>query len=133
MGGMNLTRLCFVSLLALVMHVPFAHSQTPLRPPAVPLVAHDPYFSVWSFADELNRDWPKHWTGQVNAMTALIRVDGKPYVLMGNPRIEGIEPLPQKSVQVLPTRTIYTFAGAGVEVTLTFLTPALPNDLDVLS
>ena len=28
---------------------------------------------------------------------------------------------------MLPTRTIYTFAGAGVAVTLTFLTPALPG------
>src|SRR5258706_8022372 len=73
----------------------------PIRPPAVPLVAHDPYFSVWSFNDKLNADWPRHWTGAVNAMTAIIRIDGKPYVLMGNPRLEGIEPLPQKHVQVL--------------------------------
>ena len=30
---------------------------------------------------------------------------------------------------VLPTRTIYTFTGAGVELTLTFMTPALPEDI----
>jgi hypothetical protein len=105
----------------------------PVRPAAVPLVTHDPYFSVWSFSDKLNADWPRHWTGAVNAMTAIIRVDGKAYVLMGNPKIEGIKPLEQKSVEVLPTRTIYTFAGAGVDVTMTFLTPALPSELDVLS
>ncbi|MDB5319255.1 MAG: glutaminase [Phycisphaerales bacterium] len=108
----------------------------PIRPPAVPLVAHDPYFSVWSFNDKLNADWPHHWTGAINAMTAIIRIDGKPYVLMGNPRLPGVEPLRQQQVHVHPTRTIYTFAGAapaGVDVTLTFLTPALPSDLDVLS
>jgi hypothetical protein len=108
----------------------------PIRPPAVPLVTHDPYFSVWSFSDKLNADWPHHWTGAVNAMTAMIRIDGKPYVLMGNPKLAGVEPLPQQQVQVLPTRTIYTFAGtgaAGVQVSMTFLTPALPSDLDVLS
>ena len=42
-------------------------------------------------------------------------------------------PLPQTKVEVLPTRTIYEFAGAGVKLGLTFLTPALPDDLDVLS
>ena len=41
--------------------------------------------------------------------------------------------LPQTSVDVLPTRTIYTFANAQIHVTLTFMTPALPSDLDLLS
>jgi hypothetical protein len=41
--------------------------------------------------------------------------------------------LPQTALEVLPTRTIYHFSGAGVEFTLTFLTPALPFDLEVLS
>src|SRR4051794_11140363 len=104
-----------------------------LRPPAVPLVTHDPYFSVWSFSDHLNTDWPKHWTGAINGMTAILRVDGKGYTLMGNPRVEGLTAMTQRSVEVLPTRTIYQFEGAGVGVTLTFLTPALPMDLDVLS
>jgi hypothetical protein len=39
----------------------------------------------------------------------------------------------QKSVQVLPTRTLYQFEAAGVTLNLTFLTPALPFDLDALS
>ena len=34
---------------------------------------------------------------------------------------------------VLPTRTIYEFIGGGVALRLTFMTPALPDDLDVLS
>ena len=39
----------------------------------------------------------------------------------------------QTSLSVLPTRTIYTFEGAGVALTLTFTTAALPEDIDVLS
>ena len=39
----------------------------------------------------------------------------------------------QISVEVLPTRTIYQFDEAGVHLTLTFTTPALLDDLDILS
>ena len=102
-----------------------------MRPPAVPLVTHDPYFSIWSMADRLNEEGTKHWTGKPNTLTAAIRVDGRTWQVMG--RDNGTTALPQTSVEVLPTRTIYTFAGAGIRLDLTFLTPALPDDLDVLS
>jgi hypothetical protein len=102
------------------------------RPPAVPLVTIDPYFSVWSLADRLNEDATRHWTGTPQSLTSLIRLDGKAYRLMGVGRGD-VPPLPQQRVQVLPTRTIYEFEGEGVHVTLTFLTAALPNDLELLS
>jgi hypothetical protein len=41
--------------------------------------------------------------------------------------------LHQESVDVLPTRTIYRFKGQGIGLQLTFMTPALPDDIDVLS
>src|ERR1035437_567673 len=103
-----------------------------MRPPAVPLVAHDPYFSIWSMADRLNGEGTKHWTGKPNTLTAYARIDGKSYRIMGRDRQAGNE-LAQTRLEVLPTRTIYEFAGAGMTVGLTFFTPALPDDLDVLS
>ena len=108
-----------------------AQTLAPMRPPAVPLVAHDPYFSIWSMADHLNDEGTKHWTGKPNTVTAAIRVDGRSWQVMG--RDNGTTAMPQTAVEVLPTRTIYTFAGAGIRLDLTFLTPALPDDLDVLS
>ena len=39
----------------------------------------------------------------------------------------------QESVEVFPTRTVYTFAEAGIRFRLTFLTPALPYKLDVMA
>ena len=103
-----------------------------LRPPAVPLVTHDPYFSIWSTADHLTDQPTKHWTGTVQSLCSLVRIDGKPYRLLGNAPKQ-VPALPQTGIQVLPTHTIYQFAGANVQLTLTFLTPALPSDLDVLS
>jgi hypothetical protein len=111
---------------------PAADESRPLRPPAVPLVACDPYFSVWSCADRLTDDTTRHWTGKKQALSSMIRIDGKAYRLMGD-EPKGVPALPQVGLLVLPTRTIYDFEGAQAHVTLTFLTPALPDDLDVLS
>jgi hypothetical protein len=104
----------------------------PLRPPAVPLVACDPYFSIWSPADKLTDAATIHWTGKPQPLTSLVRIDGKTYRLMGA-EPKDVPPLPQTSLEVLPTRTIYTFEGAGIHLTLTFTTPALPEDVAILS
>ena len=44
----------------------------PLRAPAVPLIVHDPYFSIWSAADRLYEACPTHWTGKSNGLSCLI-------------------------------------------------------------
>jgi len=103
-----------------------------LRPPSVPLVACDPYFSIWCPADRLTAAWSVHWTGKVHALQSMIRIDGKPYRIMG-PMPEDVPPMPQVGLEVLPTRTIYQFEADGVHVTLTFMTAALPQDLEVLA
>jgi hypothetical protein len=103
-----------------------------IRPPAVPLIACDPYFSVWSGADRLTDNATKHWTGKQQYLAGLVRVDGKAYRIMGD-EPKTVEAMEQKSLVVWPTRTVYEFATAVVKVTLTFMTPALPEDLDLLS
>ena len=102
------------------------------RPPAVPLIAHNPYFSVWSMADKLTDQDTKHWTGARQPIAGLARIDGKTYRFMGaQPR--GVPAMEQTSLQVTPTHTIYTFQADQVTLTVSFFTPALPKDLDVLS
>ncbi|MGH7953343.1 MAG: glutaminase domain-containing protein, partial [Limisphaerales bacterium] len=103
-----------------------------LRPPAVPLVTFDPYLSIWSEANQLTDDNTRHWTHHEQSLASLIRVDGKAYRLMGADPTNA-PALPQISLRVTPTRSIYEFEGAGVHVTLTFMTAALPHDLDLFS
>lgn len=110
-----------------------AAAQQPItaRTPATPLITHDPYFSIWSFDDDLNAGPTRHWTGVEQQLNGFIRVDGKSYRFMGNSW--AAPPIHQVSRAIWPTRTIYDFEGAGVHLTATFFTPALPKDLDVLS
>ncbi len=125
-------KLCAAFLLSTLGMLLNTATAADFRPPAVPLITHDPYFSIWSMADHLTDQPTKHWTGTNQPLTSLVRIDGKTYRIMGSdPRKMPV--LPQTHVQVLPTHTIYQFEGEGVALTLTFTTPALPDDLEVLS
>ncbi len=123
---------CLLTLLALVVCAPTSHGDLAFRPPAVPLVTHDPYLSIWCEADRLTDTSTRHWTRRPHSLVSLIRVDGKPYRLMGDTP-KDVPALPQVGLQVLPTRTTYDFDGSHVHVSLTFLTAALPTDLEALT
>jgi hypothetical protein len=103
-----------------------------LRPPAVPLVTHDPYFSIWAVKDKLTDDWPRHWTGTVHGLSAMARIDGKAYRVMG-PSPRQVPAMIQTGLAVTPTQTFYTFVDAGVELELTFTSPLLIRDLDIMA
>jgi hypothetical protein len=127
--------ICFASMslfLAWSNKTESAEPNGALRPPAVPLVTSDPYLSIWSEADKLTDDATRHWTHREHPLVSLIRVDGKAFRLMGNSPNE-VPPLEQVGLQVLPTRSIYEFDDSHVHVTITFMTPALSDDLEVLA
>jgi hypothetical protein len=113
--------------------------RTTIRPPAVPLVTVDPYFSVWSMADSLTDDHTRHWTGKRNAVTGLIRIDGTPWRFVGlvEPDAERYytEPRAMRQTELLITAlsSVYTFEAAGVSLKVSFMTPLLLDDLDLLS
>jgi hypothetical protein len=55
------------------------------KAPAYPLVVHDPYFSIWSFTDNLNESTTKHWTGKDHSLLGVLSVDGQLYKFLGEP------------------------------------------------
>jgi hypothetical protein len=126
----SVSALCLLFLLPVTL---LAQQVTAFRPPAVPLVTHDPYFSVWSMADNLAEDRTRHWTGAFNGMVGMARIDGQPYRFMGQSHSQLPPAMSQVGLDVLPTRTIYTFEASGIRLTLTFMSPLLPGDLDVMS
>ena len=121
-----------LSILVLGLCTYQAQGQSVVRPPAIPLVACDPYFSIWSASNKLTESDTTHWTGKPQRLHSAVTIDGKTW------RVIGVEPagtpaLPQTSVTVLPTRTIYQFSSPAVTLTLSFMTPSLPDRIDLLS
>lgn len=111
----------------------------PFRPPSVPLIAVDPYFSVWSAADRLYDDHTSHWTNKPSRITGIIRIDGKSRRFMGKTELSGhaggqeLPAMEQKNVKVEPLTSTYLFEADGIELEAAFMTPLLPDDLELLS
>lgn len=111
------------------------NSPAPLRPPATPLVTHDPYFSIWSMANKLTDVPTKHWTGVVQAMNGIVRVDGKNYRFLGTAgsRESFIPALDEVSQQVTPTRTIVVMTSPQIELRIEFMSPVFPEDMQLMA
>jgi len=108
-----------------------AQSVAPLRPPAIPLAIHDPSFSLWAMGDSLTSGPTRHWSGAPQPLTGLVRVDGSVYRFLGADR--AYPALEATTITVSPTRTVAVESNAAIELTVSFLNPLLPDDLDLLS
>ena len=87
---------------------------------------------MWSDTDDLTASDTVHWTGKPQPIAGLVRIDGHPMRFMG--RDPGEVPAMHQTVHAItPTHTRYSFTGGGVQLDLTFFTPTILSDLDVLS
>jgi hypothetical protein len=131
--------------------------------PAYPLITHSTYFSVWSFGEEATGTRTSHWTGKPQDLLGYVRVDGTMYRFLGRMAADtptttvagatasGKDAAPlnvlrpmsaevdtalsadQQWVSVNPTQTKYQFGCGGIDLSLTFTSPLLLQDLDLLS
>ena len=102
--------------------------------PSAPLFTTDPMFSLWAPRGRLNDGMLRHWSDEQQNLRAVLTVDGAGYRLAG-PAADGeaAEPAVQESVEVGATRTRFQFSAGPVEAVVTFFTPLIADDLDVLS
>ena len=102
-----------------------------MRPPAIPLITSDPFFSVWSESDALNASDTVHWTGRTVALRCTVKVGDREYGVMG--RNDGIPAARQICFDMDAFSSYYTFDCGGVTVKLTFTSPVIPEDLYLVS
>ncbi len=103
-----------------------------VRVPAVPLITHDPYFSIWSMSDKLTDGPTRHLTGAAQPLTGLVRIDGRVLRWMGSAP-QALPAFRQTALEITATRTTYHFEEQGLKLDVSFLSPLLPNDLDLMS
>lgn len=104
-----------------------------LRAPSYPLITIDPYFSVWSPADQPTDTDTTHWTGKPITLSVVANVDGNDYRLIGKCDGDTIPAANMIAVDCNAFSTIYTYSINGAKITLKFTSPIIPDDLYMLS
>ena len=95
------------------------------RLPALPLIANDPYFSIWLPADLPTDANTIHWAGAQKWIRGHLTVDGRRYRYLGK---NGVPAVQTTGVKVTPTQTIFEMTAGPVDLKVTFWTPALPDE-----
>ena len=102
-----------------------------LRPPAIPIITIDPYFSIWSQNEKINITPTVHWTGYTQSIVSGLVVDGKRYNFLGYDR--NAFKLTQTAMDCDALSTECTFEGAGIKAKVSFTSPLLMDNLDVMT
>lgn len=99
--------------------------------PAYPLFVNNPYFSIWSNTDELNKGNTMFWNGLEKKTYGVVYADGKSYCFLG--KLDDCIILNQNDVKVGLFNTDYEFECEDFILNISFISPTLLTDLDLMS
>ena len=100
-----------------------------MRPPAIPIVNIDPYFSVWAEHSLFKR--PVHWTGSPNNIWGTAEIDGTAWHFFGENT--GLPAMTLEAMEIDAFSTVLTYTAAGIRLTVHFTSPTLITDLYYVS
>lgn len=111
------------------------------RPPSVPVVACDPFFSIWMPNENPTLADSENWFGARQPIKIMLELDGREYRLFGgplpvvdNPREADLPALHFVGCEVRPLTSVFRFSEpGGYEAELLFRTAKIPTDLDLFS
>ena len=98
--------------------------------PAIPLITHDPFFSIWASGIAPTSDYTRHWSGVEKFLRGMLTVDGTQVRFLGR---AGRRSMKCVDTEITPLSTRYVFEDMGVRLTLRFTSPLLMQDLEILS
>lgn len=101
-----------------------------MRPPAIPLITVDPYFSIWSSTDNLTDSTPMHWTGSPNTIVGTVTIDGEDMRFMGAGSTPAME---QIFFDMSAMVTDYVFKNDKIKLSISFFSTLFTDDLYRLS
>ena len=107
-----------------------------MRPPAIPLLTIDPYFSVWAEESVLKNT--VHWTGKPNTISGRVFVDGVEYHFLGyneytNQQGSKTPTMTVEEIQIDAYSTNITYSNEMIRLFVRFTSPLLVDDLYYVS
>ena len=103
--------------------------------PSYPLLIKDPNFSLWSPYDRLNDGDVESWYGEKKQLYGFVKLGEQTYIFLGDKSRFlplGIREAVQTDLKISAFSTDYTFSLDGATLSLSFISPLLPTDLEML-
>ena len=101
-----------------------------MRPPAIPLINVDPYFSLWAPYDKVTDGAIRHWTGAENNVVGSIIIDGIQYGFLGKGHNKILQ---QTNLEITAFTTELTFENELIVLYVKFCSPLMPDDIELMS